>query len=183
MTNTSTATIQIVPEFNVEDFTAQLRVAIAGSLRKIADELDTPAAAPTSPRYSYVQIGDREGILDSQQPGKWSDYGLVSSNPEMARIDRQYVESEVRALNNSDYAGDDVTWGDIFQLTPADTREPALWGYHIGDRVKYTEVGEGRTGDVRIVGAVFNGGLRLDLSPTTGIGYGYASRPADITPA
>jgi hypothetical protein len=114
VTEIGTATIKITPEFDVEDFAAQMRVAIAEALRKIADELDTPAAAETAPRFTYVQIAGREGILDSLQPGKWSDYGVIDSNPETARVDRRFVEAEACALNeDEDTDPDDLNWDAI----------------------------------------------------------------------
>lgn len=112
MTEIGTATIKIIPEFDAEALTDQVRASVAAALRKIADELDTPAA----------------------------------------------------------------------------TREPALWGYHIGDRVRYTESGVGPLNVVRVIGAVKRYAddepyLRLD-DPNSAIpGIGHAFNAAQITPA
>jgi hypothetical protein len=102
VTEISTATIKINPVIDIEGLDAGVRAAVAQVLRKMADEMDTPA----------------------------------------------------------------------------DTREPALWGYHIGDRVKYTESGMGAAGLVRVIGAVKRDGndapyLRLDAPGFGGIGHAF----------
>lgn len=105
MTEIGTATIKINPVIDIEGLDASIRAAVAQALRKMADEMGTPA----------------------------------------------------------------------------DTREPALWGYHIGDKVRYTEDGEGPAGDVRTIGAVDHRGLRLDSENYKGAGF--ASDPSHIIPA
>lgn len=178
MTEINTATIKINPVIDIEGLDASIRAAVAQALRKMADEMDTPASAEPAPRFTYVQIGGREGILDSQQPGKWSDYGSIASNPETAKVDRKYVEAEAAALNaDDDVSPEDLAWDAI----PAATREPALWGYHIGDRVKYTDGTADWLGE-RVVGKVEGLTLRLDEpSGRQGVGQAYSS--TEITPA
>ena len=111
MADIGTATIKITPEFDVEDLAAQIRAAVAEALRKMADEMGTPA----------------------------------------------------------------------------DTREPALWGYHIGDRVRYTETGIGLATVVRVVGEVKRPDdepyLRLDDPDGSTPGVGHAFNADQITPA
>lgn len=107
MTEINTATIKINPVIDIEGLDASIRAAVAQALRKMADEMDTPAA----------------------------------------------------------------------------TREPALWGYYIGDEVRYTEDGEGPVGALRTIGAVESGRLGLRLDSEDYEGAGYASDPSHITPA
>lgn len=109
MADMSTATIKITPVLDIEGLDASIRATIAQALRKIADEMGTPAE-PVVPRFTYTQIAGHEGILDSQQPGKWSDYGRIADDPGTAKIDRQYVEAEARSLNEDDEPIIDLQW-------------------------------------------------------------------------
>lgn len=119
MTEIGTATIKINPVIDIEGLDASIRAAVAQALRKMADEMDTPAAAEPAPRFTYVQIGGNEGILDSKQPGKWSDYGAIARDPVTAKSDRKYVEAEAEALNaGGDVIPEDFSWDGIPGVTP-----------------------------------------------------------------
>jgi hypothetical protein len=69
---------------------------------------------------------------------------------------------------------------------PTAPDEPTLWGYKVGDLVKYTRVGLGPTGEVRTVRVVDDGPwarrLRLGI-PDDNRETGYAYSAVEIEPA
>lgn len=105
MAATSSVTIDVIPKIDAEAIDTIVREAVADALRRLADSMTertganpTPAAAD-EPRFQYIQVAGREGIIDTHRPGRWSDYGVINAAPELAALDEKYVRREAEDYN------------------------------------------------------------------------------------